>query len=167
LVFDADGQHAVHDIPRFMDASKRHPQGLILGAPLFGEDAPWLRVWGRRIGNWWTNLETLWGGVHDSLFGFRVYPVQKSIEILSSIRGGRRFDFDTQLAVRLYWAGAQPLNLPTRVVYPPKESGGVSHFRYLRDNLLLACVHLVLTWEALWMLPLLVRFRRRQPLLEE
>jgi len=24
--------------------------------------------------NWWANLETLWQGIGDSLYGFRVYP---------------------------------------------------------------------------------------------
>ena len=35
-----------------------------------------LRVKGRRISNWWANLETLWAGIDDSLFGFRVYPIE-------------------------------------------------------------------------------------------
>ena len=163
-VFDSDGQHEASDLPRFMEASKRHPNALILGDPVFGEDAPWLRVWGRRFGNWWTHVETLWGGVKDSLFGFRVYPVKESLEILSSIRGGRRFDFDTQLAVRLYWAGFQPLNLATRVTYRSGASGGVSHFRYLRDNLLLIGVHFWLVIGALGLLPRLLKMRNRAPL---
>ena len=163
-VFDSDGQHAASDIPRFMEASRRHPGALILGVPVFGADAPALRVLGRRVGNWWTHLETLWGGIQDSLYGFRVYPVEESLQILSRIRGGRRFDFDTQLAVRLYWAGWQPLNLPTPVTYHPREGGGVSHFRYLRDNVLLTAVHTLLVLRALLMLPRLLRMRRRPPL---
>jgi glycosyltransferase involved in cell wall biosynthesis len=94
-VFDADGQHEAADIPSFMEASAAHPEAMILGVPLFGPDAPAERVKGRRVGNWWANLETLWGGIGDSLFGFRVYPLAPSIAILQAIRGGRRFDFDT------------------------------------------------------------------------
>lgn len=163
-VFDADGQHEAADIPHFMDAARVHPGAMILGVPVFGEDAPPLRVNGRRAGNWWANLETWWGGVNDSLFGFRVYPVQSSIDVLKSIRGARRFDFDTQLAVRLYWKGVQPLNLPTRVRYHAREAGGVSHFRYVRDNVLLARVHALLFLKSLTMIPRLARFRRRPPL---
>lgn len=164
VVFDADGQHEAPDIPRFLRAAEAHPQAMILGVPVFDEDAPALRVKGRLAGNWWANLETWWGGVNDSLFGFRVYPVQASMEILQSIRGGRRFDFDTQLAVRLYWRGFQPLNIPTRVRYHPRDTGGVSHFRYFSDNVLLARVHTLLFLKSLAMIPRLARYRRRPPL---
>lgn len=163
-VFDADGQHEASDLPRFMEASADHPGAMILGLPVFGEEAPAERVKGRRIGNWWTNLETLWGGIGDSLFGFRVYPVEPSLSVLRSIGGGRRFDFDTQLAVRLYWAGIPPLNIPTRVHYPRREVGGVTHFRYLRDNLLLVRVHARLVLRSLPLFPRLLRYRRRPPL---
>jgi hypothetical protein len=147
-----------------MKASLTHPEAMILGMPIFGADAPRHRVLGRRIGNAWTHLETLGGGIGDSLFGFRVYPVAQSLHILRTISGGRRFDFDTQLAVRLYWAGVPPLNLPTRVTYPPKESGGVSHFRYARDNALLSWTHLQLALLALRQLPRLLKLRRRNRL---
>jgi hypothetical protein len=114
---------------------------MVLGVPVFGPDAPPERVKGRRIGNWFANLETLWGGVHDSLFGFRLYPLKPAVRIMESIRTARRFDFDTELVVRLFWAGVRPINLPVPVHYPPRVAGGVSHFRYLRDNLLLAGTH--------------------------
>lgn len=164
VAFDSDGQHNPMDIPLFIAASRAFPEAMILGVPVFGEEAPAARVNGRRVGNWWTNLETLWGGVNDSLFGFRVYPVEPSIKIMKSIRGGRRFDFDTQLAVRLYWNGAPPLNIPSRVCYPERKAGGISHFHYLRDNLLLTWVHIMLTLAAVSMLPRLFRLRARKPL---
>lgn len=164
IVFDADGQHAAYDIPRFMDASHAHPEAMILGVPLFATNAPSLRVKGRLVGNWWTNLETLWGGVQDSLYGFRLYPIDASLSILKNIRGGRRFDFDTQLAVRLYWSGVPPLNLLTRVEYKERSAGGVSHFHYLRDNLLLVSVHTQLTLQAVLFLPHLLRLRKRPEL---
>jgi glycosyltransferase involved in cell wall biosynthesis len=164
VAFDSDGQHDAMDIPLFISASRAFPDAMILGVPVFGDEAPAARVNGRRIGNWWTNLETLWGGVNDSLFGFRVYPVEPSIKIMKSIRGGRRFDFDTQLAVRLYWNGVPPLNIPSRVRYHERKAGGVSHFHYLRDNLLLTWVHSRLTLMAISMLPRLYRLRTRKPL---
>jgi glycosyltransferase involved in cell wall biosynthesis len=160
-VFDADGQHAAADLRRFIDQSRLHPEAMILGVPIFDEDAPTLRVKGRLVGNWWTNLETLWGGVRDSLYGFRVYPIEQSLQIMRSIQGGRRFDFDTQLAVRLYWKGIPPLNLHTPVTYKKKTQGGVSHFKYIRDNLLLVYVHTQLVLIALTKIPRLVRLRCR------
>ena len=164
VVFDSDGQHEAADIPRFIAASQLHPDAMVLGVPIFGPDAPAIRVAGRVIGNWWTNLETLWGGIKDSLFGFRVYPVAVAVKILHGMKMGRRFDFDTQLAVRLYWEGVRPLNLPTRVRYRTKESGGVSHFRYVRDNLLLTFAHASLLVTAFTKLPRMLQSYRQTPL---
>ncbi len=160
-VFDADGQHEASDIPLFMQAAKARSKVMVLGVPIFDANAPTLRVNGRLAGNWWANLETWWGGVKDSLFGFRVYPIQPSLEIMANIHGARRFDFDTQLAVRLYWKGVQPVNIPTRVRYRARDDGGVSHFRYLRDNALLFRVHVLLFLISLTMMPRLARYRRR------
>jgi hypothetical protein len=138
---DADGQHAADRIPEFMQLAGDREDVMILGVPIFGPDAPVERVQGRKIGNWWAQLETWWGGIEDSLFGFRLLPVEPSRRILHSIRTARRFDFDTELAVRLYWDGIEPVNRPVPVKYPPQTEGGVSHFHYLRDNLLLVTTH--------------------------
>lgn len=160
LVMDADGQHSVEAVAPFLERSRREPEAMILGEPIFGPDAPPERVQGRRVGNWWANLATLWGGLHDSLFGFRVYPIAPTVEILESIRTARRFDFDTEVAVRLYWRGVRPINLPVPVCYPSREAGGTTHFRYLRDNLLLASTHARLFFGMLVRLPALLRRRR-------
>jgi hypothetical protein len=144
LVLDADGQHSADDISRFMQASQKNPNAMILGVPQFAADAPKSRRHGRRVGNWWANLETLWGGIEDSLFGFRVYPIQESVRILQGTRRARRFDFDTELAVRLFWAGVTPVNLSTPVRYLKPADGGRSHFHYLRDNWLLMRRHSLL-----------------------
>jgi hypothetical protein len=144
LVLDADGQHSAADISRFMQTSQKNPNAMILGVPQFAADAPKSRRHGRRVGNWWANLETLWGGIEDSLFGFRVYPIQESVRILQGTRRARRFDFDTELAVRLFWAGVTPVNLSTPVRYIKPAEGGRSHFHYLRDNWLLIRRHTLL-----------------------
>jgi glycosyltransferase involved in cell wall biosynthesis len=149
LVLDADGQHSAAHIDTFMRASQNNPAAMILGVPQFDTDAPPARRLGRRVGNWWANLETLWGGIEDSLFGFRVYPIQKSVRILQSICGARRFDFDTEVAVRLFWAGVPPVNLPAPVRYFQPTEGGTSHFNYWRDNWLLIRRHTLLVLEML------------------
>jgi hypothetical protein len=70
----------------------------------------------------------------------------------------RRFDFDAESAIRLVWRGMRPLNIDTPVRYFTAEEGGVSHFNYLRDNLLLSGMHVRLLLGFLLRLPwLLVR----------
>jgi hypothetical protein len=146
---DADGQHPAEKIRPFFELGEKHPEALICGVPVFGPDAPAERVRGRLVGNSFAWLETLGLGPADSLFGFRLYPVEASLRVMERTRWARRFDFDTVLSVRLSWAGVHCLNVPVPVVYPPRQSGGVTHFRYLRDNLLLVAAHtrLLVEWQ--------------------
>ncbi|RJQ47284.1 MAG: glycosyltransferase family 2 protein [Gaiellales bacterium] len=141
LTMDSDGQHPAHLIPAFMQASQARPEGMVLGKPVFDASAPALRVQGRKVSNAWANLETLWMGIGDSLYGFRVYPVSPLLQIMRGQRWMRRFDFDIEAAVRLCWRGVWPINLDAPVRYLLAEEGGVSHFNYLRDNLLLTWMH--------------------------
>jgi len=141
LVMDADGQHPAASIPAFMAASQAAPEAMILGWPVFDTRAPRLRVFGRRISNGWANLETLWGGIGDSLCGFRVYPIAPLLAVMRSTSWMRGFDFDPEAAVRLCWRGVRPINLPAPIRYFRPDDGGVSHFHYLRDNLLLTLMH--------------------------
>ena len=135
---------------------------MVLGVPQFGPDAPALRVRGRRISNWWAQLETGWAGIGDSLFGFRVYPIGKLLPIMERSFWMRRFDFDPEAAVRLSWAGVPAVNLPAPVCYLRPEQGGISHFRYGRDNLLLTAMHARLVVGALMRLPGLAWRRARR-----
>jgi glycosyltransferase involved in cell wall biosynthesis len=159
LTLDSDGQHPAACIPEFMQASLAHPQSMVLGEPVFDDSAPGLRVKGRRISNWWANLETLWGGIHDSLFGFRVYPIGALVAVMRRQPWMRRFDFDVEAVVRLCWRGVQPINLPAPVRYFSPEEGGVSHFHYGRDNVLLTWMHFRLFLGFLLRLPLLAARR--------
>ncbi len=156
LTMDADGQHPADLIPAFMQASLARPEALVLGRPVFDASAPLLRVRGRRISNGWTDLETLGAGIGDSLYGFRVYPVAALIDVMRGQRWMRRFDFDTEAVVRLVWRGAKPINLDAPVKYLSAAEGGVSHFRYGRDNLLLTWMHTRLMLEFVLRLPVLL-----------
>ncbi len=165
LTMDADGQHPADRIAAFMNTSASHPEAMVLGRPVFDASAPRLRVRGRRVSNGWTALETLWAGVDDSLFGFRVYPIGPLIDVMRRQPWMRRFDFDTEAVVRLCWRGVKPLNLDAPVRYLTAQEGGVSHFKYGRDNLLLTWMHLRLMLEFILRLPVLAwrRLRRLPP----
>jgi glycosyltransferase involved in cell wall biosynthesis len=165
LTMDSDGQHPADLIPVFMAASAARPGAMILGRPVFDASAPLLRVRGRRISNAWTNLETLGAGIDDSLYGFRVYPIVPLVEIMRGQTWMRRFDFDTEAVVRLAWRGITPVNIAAPVKYLRADEGGVSHFRYGRDNVLLTWMHLRLLLGFAVRLPMLAmrRLARRPP----
>jgi glycosyltransferase involved in cell wall biosynthesis len=163
LTMDSDGQHPAERIPEFMQTSCALPDFMVLGEPIFDVSAPGLRVKGRKISNWWANLETLWAGIHDSLFGFRVYPIGPLIKVMRRQPWMRRFDFDVEAVVRLSWRGVKPINLSAPVRYFRAEEGGISHFKYGRDNTLLTWMHFRLFCGFLLRLPalLLRRFAGR------
>jgi glycosyltransferase involved in cell wall biosynthesis len=163
LTMDSDGQHPADRIRTFMQASLEAPDAMVLGRPVFDASAPSLRIKGRRISNWWANLETLWGGIDDSLYGFRVYPIGKLITVMRRQPWMRRFDFDVEAVVRLCWRGVRPINLPASVRYFRPDEDGVSHFNYWRDNALLTWMHFRLFWGFVARLPMLVGRRLARP----
>lgn len=161
LTMDSDGQHPETLIPTFMAASLAAPGAMVLGKPVFGAEAPWVRVMGRKLSNGWANLETLSFGIGDSLYGFRVYPIAPLVRVMQSNRFMRRFDFDPEAVVRLCWAGVRPINIDAPVRYFTPQEGGVSHFKYVRDNLLLSGMHARLLAGFVLRLPMLL-WRRIQ-----
>jgi len=160
LTMDADGQHAASHVPTFMEASMNSPQSLVLGLPQFDDSAPLIRLRGRRIANWWARLETQ-SDLGDCLFGFRVYPAAPLKAVMDSTSWARRFDFDPEAAIRLIWRGHLPKNVPAPCRYFTSAEGGVSHFNYYRDNVLLTWMFARLFFGSLLRLPLLIRRRLR------
>jgi glycosyltransferase involved in cell wall biosynthesis len=141
LVMDADGQHPAAEIPGFIAESQQNPAAMILGVPVFDATAPRLRVLGRRLSNALARFETR-ADIGDALFGLRVYPLAPLRAVMEASGHMRGYDFDTEALVRLCWRGVPVRNRPAPVRYFRAEEGGISHFRYGRDNLRLAAMHL-------------------------
>ncbi|MDJ0846873.1 MAG: glycosyltransferase family 2 protein [Myxococcota bacterium] len=144
LQIDADGQHDLDDVPRFLQLARDHPDALVLGRPVFDGTLPRGRAFARGISTFWVNLET-GGAIDDPQCGFRVYPLAAS---LAAGARGNHMEFDQELPVRLVWRATPVLNVPTRVRYLAPEEGGVSHFDLLRDNLRISWLHTRLVVEA-------------------
>jgi len=141
LQLDADGQHESDDVPRFLDAVKSNPEALVLGAPIFDESIPWIRLHGRKLSKVFVDWATASDAVTDPLCGFRCIPLQRTLEVLAQQPTGDRMDFDPELIIRLVRSGMPVVNVPTEVRYP---ENGVSHFRLVEDNLLIAKAYLQL-----------------------
>jgi hypothetical protein len=91
-------------------------------------------------------LETLSTSVRDPLCGFRCIPLGTALPLLDRTKTGDRMDFDPELIIRLVRAGVPVVNVSTQVQY---HEAGVSHFRMIRDNLLIAWAYLRLAVEPL------------------
>lgn len=153
LQIDADGQHDVRDIPAFLSLSQAHPQAVICGQPVYDESVPKGRLYGRYATHIWVWINTLSLEIRDSMCGFRVYPLAPVVGLIDQVRLGRRMDFDPELLVRLHWRRVPLVNLPTRVSYP---LDGISHFKLLKDNVLISGMHARLFAGMLARLPLLL-----------
>lgn len=135
---DADRQHDPVDIPAFLAAAERAPSAAIIGEPRFDGSAPKARLYGRRLSQF-----IVWGftrsrDIRDPLCGFRCFPLDPVIRLLQSRRFGNRMEFDIEILVHLAWAGVPIVNIETHVRYFP---GGISHFRMVRDNILIATAY--------------------------
>lgn len=153
LQVDADGQHVLDDVRRFLDEARVHPDTVICGRPIFDASIPRSRFYGRYVSHAFVWLETLSLDIVDSMCGFRVYPLRETVELLETCRVRSRMDFDTEILVRLHWRGVPMRWLDTGVCYP---SDGVSHFRMVHDNVLMVTLHAQLLTGMLARLPLLL-----------
>ena len=153
LQIDADGQHDVSDIPRFIELARAHPKAVITGRPVYDDTVPRTRLVARYLTHVWIWINTLSFRIADSMCGFRVYPLESVLPLIDKVSIGRRMDFDAELLVRLHWRGVVVINVPTRVTYP---QDGVSHFRLWRDNVLISRMHARLFFGMLLRLPVLL-----------
>jgi glycosyltransferase involved in cell wall biosynthesis len=158
LQVDADGQHDLQDVRRFLDESRAHPQALICGYPLYDASVPKGRLYARYLTHVMVWINSLSLQIRDSMCGFRVYPLRPTLAVIDTARVGKRMDFDSDILVRLAWRN-QPMRwLPTQVHYP---ADGLSHFRLFRDNVRISAMHTRLFFGMLVRAPLIL-WRRWQ-----
>ena len=141
LQIDADGQHNIEDIPRFIETARTTPAALVLGYPQFDETVNRGRSSGVNHGVLDPHRD---GGraIRDPMCGFRVYPLAAA----TSVRCGDRMDFEHRGRGAAGLAGCaggggEVVNVPTKVRYLSKADGGVSHFRMLGDNARISWLH--------------------------
>lgn len=138
LQIDADGQHDVADLPKFLSAARENPKALICGQAVYDESVPKSRKFGRYITHVWVWIETASLDIADSMCGYRLYPLAPVAAIIARENIGQRMDFDTEMAVHMHWRGVDVVNVPTKVIYP---AGNVSNFAMLADNVRISLMH--------------------------
>ena len=158
LQVDADGQHDLGDVARFLALSRQHPEALVCGYPQYDASVPKGRLYARYLTHVWVWINSLSLQIPDSMCGFRVYPLPPVLAVIDSARIGKRMDFDSDILVRLAWRN-QPMQwLPTKVNYP---LDGVSHFRMFHDNVLISSMHTRLFFGMLLRAPVILWRRWR------
>jgi predicted LPLAT superfamily acyltransferase len=154
---DADGQHDLHCLDSLLEMARLNPTAIVSGTPRFDQPIPLARRIGRPITSFWVAVNSLSLHVPDAMCGFRVYPVDATLNLVRRSVRGRRMDFDVEILVKAHWAAIPLAPVPVGVRYPKDN---LSNFDLLRDNLLLSLLHTRLFFGMLLRLPQLA-FRRR------
>ena len=160
---DADYQHNIKDVPKFIAASEQHPKALICGVPQYDKSVNKGRYYARYLTHIWVWINTWSLAIEDSMCGFRCYPLASTIILIQTKKLGNRMNFDTEVLVRLYWDQVQIINLPTAVIYHPDVP---SNFRVVKDNIGISWMHTKLFLGMLLRSPILLyrKFLKRNNL---
>lgn len=145
VTLDADGQHFPEDIPLLIEASREHPDSLIVGCRnLVSENMPRQNTFANRFSNFWFRLQTA-QKLDDTQSGFRVYPLDNlhGMRLITS-----RYEAELELMVFAAWHGVTVKGVPVRVWYAP-EGERVSHFRPFQDFFRITVLNTVLCFGAL------------------
>ncbi|OOF55477.1 glycosyl transferase [Rodentibacter genomosp. 2] len=135
---DADGQHNLADVKIMLEKMQKNPTALICGRPIYSDDAPKSRLYGRKITNFWNVIHTHSFDIKDGMCGFRLYPLKTLQNLLKNEPIGDRMDFDIEILIKAHWYQIPLIWVDTPVRY---EQGGVSHFRAWADNWLISKMH--------------------------
>lgn len=158
LQVDADGQHDLSDVPKFMLTAANSPRAMVTGVPIYDESVPKYRYYLRYLTHVWVWINTLSWQAKDTMCGFRVYPLSQCEMLLQQHSCGDRMEFDTEIVVHWLWLDHELINLPTQVRYP---TDGVSYFKPLQDNYLISTMHARMFFGMLKRLPRILWRRYR------
>jgi glycosyltransferase involved in cell wall biosynthesis len=142
VTLDADGQHLAEDAVMLAKHSAP-PAALVLGVRNLSRDgAPGSSQFSNGFSNWWVSR---FAGkeLHDTQCGLRRYPLRATLALESDARG---YGFECDMLVRAARRGIPIVEVPVRVIYPPKAER-VSHFHVVADpaRIVLRLLHTALT----------------------
>ncbi|QIW16743.1 glycosyl transferase [Pasteurellaceae bacterium RH1A] len=143
LQVDADGQHQLADSLKMREKSQQNPTALICGNPVYGQDAPKARLYGRKITDFWNAIHTHSFDIKDGMCGFRLYPLASTIPLIEAQHIGNGMDFDIEIIIKAHWQQIPLEWVDTPIRY---AENGISHFRGWADNWLISKMHTRLFW---------------------
>lgn len=137
IQIDSDGQYDVGEIKHFIEESEKYPAAVVSGQRKYS-DLPGSRRYGRMVTDLWVWINTLSVCIRDSMCGYRLYPLDNTIELIDADKIRERMAFDTDILVKLYWKGLEVKHIPVNVKYGEEIH---SHFDLFMDNLQISKMH--------------------------
>ena len=158
VTLDADGQHRPEDIPRLLEAHRRDPAALVIGARLHDNSGiPSERYYANRFANFWI----AWAAgqrMKDSQSGFRAYPASLLRALPARMGRAAGFVFESEVLIEAGRRGTRLEWVPIPAIYEAR--GRPSHFRPIVD---VALITRMVAWKLLsrgFYLPGLIRSLR-------
>lgn len=130
---DADGQHAIADILKLLQALPDCPEGLLLGTRDFSNpDTPFNSRMGNRITS---SVFRLLTGKRcpDTQTGLRGIPA--ALFPLALEAEGSRYEYEMNFLLEAAWQGRELRTVPISTIY--LDGNRSSHFRVVRDSFLI------------------------------
>ncbi len=130
ITIDADMQHLVADLNKFITEIDKYPDSIIVGCRNFNSnDIPNSSKFGRKFSNFWIKIAS-GEKLSDSQSGFRAYPLKYFTKLKTKYK---RYNFEMEILVRASWAGIPIREIDIEVNYSP-ETIKASHFKPFLDN---------------------------------
>ncbi|UCG02050.1 MAG: glycosyltransferase family 2 protein [Candidatus Heimdallarchaeota archaeon] len=117
LTVDADGQHDVRDIPRFIQTINHNPRvDIIVGKRDYNQMPPinWIS---NKITSSWSNFWLNWD-LHDLQCGFRCYRTDTLRRILEIGLTKNKFDLETEILIISWILNERIIEIPIKTLYP-------------------------------------------------
>lgn len=152
ITLDADGQHRVEDLPKFLEAAESQPTALVLGVrDFYASGAPAGRRRSNAVSTFWFHVET---GVRlgDTQCGFRCYPIELTRRLKTK---SERYAFELEFMVRASWVGTPIVPVPLICGYQPEQLRQ-SHFRPVVDLTRITVMNIGLVLQS-WIVPQTLR----------
>jgi len=119
IFMDADGQHSLSDIPKFVKRLESEKYHIIFGTRKFDRNTPLERSLGNKVGSFLVNL--LFGiKVTDLLCGFRALT-KKAFEAIDWESVG--YGVETEMVVKTGILSLSHCEVPVKTIYLDKEKG--------------------------------------------
>ncbi len=138
ITIDADGEHALSEIPVFLSKIDEDPEALWIGSRKnpHGKSPRIAMPFTGFLGNIGIRLFT---GVTltDCQSGFRLYPLHPIVPLELK---RNRFDYEQEVLLEASWSGVELKEFPISVVEQSREDT-VSHYHPLKDFLRISRVH--------------------------
>lgn len=132
ITLDGDGQHDPEEIPRIIEASKRHPGFIVIGTRLSNRNnVPPMRNFANGMANFWIS----WAAGHpiaDSQSGFRLYPAALWQEANPCHDRNHGFVLESELLILGSWLGYYTTPVIVESIYLP--GARPSHYRPVTDT---------------------------------